>query len=123
MDSIYVYWRGERRKERESGLVSGKQPGSLGEITEQQADPKGKKTRDPQGSGLHLADTRQPPLHGLGKKDIRNRFQNKEQAKHGYKEFHGRTLPVDRSFFKAATRSGWRTKIFRQAFGATGKNA
>ena len=86
--------------------MSGEQSGSLGEIAKQQAEPKGKKSRSPQGSGGHLPEARQPPLHGLGKEDIGNRFQNKNQAEDCNKKFHGRILPAARRLFKAGTHLG-----------------
>jgi hypothetical protein len=88
------------RRNRNRPLPSGDKSGSLGEIAEQQTKAKGKQPRGPQSPGWHLADPRQPPLHGLGKEDIGNRFQNKDQTEHGDKKFHGRTLPAARLFFK-----------------------
>jgi len=99
MDSICVYGHGKKRTPG-APLLSGDKLGALRDIAEQQADPQDKQPRGPQGSGVHLAYPGKPPLHGLGKEDIGNRFQNKEQAKYGDKKFHGRTLPVDHRFFK-----------------------
>ena len=82
-------------------LPSGKEPGSLGEIAEQKPKAQGKQTRGPQGPGWQLADFGKPALHGLGKEDIGNRFQNKDETKHGNKKFHGGTLPAAQRFFKA----------------------
>jgi hypothetical protein len=97
------HWGEQHKESKNNGsgpLRSGDKPGTLGDIAEQQANPQSKQPRGPQGPGRHLADPGQPPLHGLGEEDIGNRFQNNEQAKHGDKKFHGRTLPAAWLFFK-----------------------
>lgn len=100
-----------RRTRGKRPLPSGKEPGSLGEIAEQKPKAQGKKARGPQDPGGHQADPRQPALHGLGKEDIGNRFQNKKQTKHSDKKFHGRTLPAARLFFKTRMISELHQKI------------
>ena len=82
--------------------MSGNQTSALGQIAEKESEAERGKTGAAQDTRGNPAQLGKPALHGLGKENIGDRFQNENKTQGRDEEFHGAILPVVRPYFNTS---------------------